>query len=268
MFCVLSPTLPHAGFRPRADLADDWLDHVQEIVEEPDPTNKPSWIQDLPPLTETDREQIRTDAIGRLQEISAVDDMVARVLNGLDPAVLAETVVIFTSDNGVHQGEHRRSTPAHKSGPYEVCLHVPLLVRGPGFGPGPAITVPSMAFQDIAATILEIGHATPGLPHQAGISLTALRDDEAAHRERVLLHEVGSGWEVSGDGITTGPDSSYGFRKLYRYPSVRDNPEGPFVYEAYDLDTDGHEHVSWADDPARRDERDALEAELLALRLS
>ena len=72
----------------------------------------------------------------------------------------------------------------------------------------------------------------------------------------------------TGDGITTGPRSSRGFRKLYRYPSIRQQPEGPFVYEAYDLDTDPNELSNWANDPARRAERDALEAELVALRTS
>jgi hypothetical protein len=42
-------------------------------------------------------------------------------------------------------------------------------------------------------------------------------------------------------------------------------PEGPFTYEAYDLDSDPDEFVNWANDDARRSERDALEAELNAL---
>ena len=268
VLCMVTPTQPHAPFRPRTDLADDWLDYVLQIVEDPDISDKPSWIQQLPALTDADRAIIRADMIGRLQELSAVDDMVGRILTGMDPAVLADTVVIFTSDNGVHQGEHRRTSPGFKSGPYEVCLHVPLLVRGPGFEPGPDITVPSLAFQDITATILDVGHATAGLPHQTGTSLVELCQNPGAHRERLLLHEVGAGWEATGDGITTGPDSSYGFRKLYRYPSIRKNPAGPFVYEAYDMDTDPDEHLNWADDPARRSERDALEAELVALRTS
>jgi len=49
---------------------------------------------------------------------------------------------------------------------------------------------------------------------------------------------------------------------------VRTAPDGPFLhYEAYDLDTDPDELENWADDPARRAERDQLEqllTELLA----
>jgi hypothetical protein len=82
----------------------------------------------------------------------------------------------------------------------------------------------------------------------------------------MLLHEVGEGfYDQTGDGITTGPQNSRGFRKLYRYPSVRKNPSGPFVYEAYDMDTDVNEFSNWANNPSRRSERDALEAELKTL---
>lgn len=266
--CVVTPTQPHAPFRPRADHLDDWLDVVWPIVEDEDVSDKPAWIQALAPLTDDDRATIRQNAIGALQELAAVDDMVGRILTGIEPDVLADTIVIFTSDNGVHHGEHRRRSPGFKSGPYEVALHVPLLVRGPGFAPGPDVTVPSLVHQDIAATLLDVGHATAGLPHQAGTSLRTLCQSPGDHVDRVLLHEVGAGYETTGDGITTGPDSALGFRKLYRYPSVRSNPTGPFTYEAYDMDADPDEHHSWAEDPGRRDERDALEAELLALRLA
>jgi N-acetylglucosamine-6-sulfatase len=265
-FCVVTPTQPHTPFFPRRDLSHEWLDVKWPVVDEVDVSDKPPWIQALPPLTAADVAQIQTDAIGALQELSAVDDMVAKILTGMDQAVLANTVVVFTSDNGVHHGEHRRRGAGTKSGPYEVALHVPLLVRGPGFAPGPAITVPCLLTQDIAATILDVGDAKAGLPHQAGVSLVELCAHPSAQTERILLHEVGEGFVTgTGDGITTGPGNSRGFRKLYRYPSARERPNGPYVYEAYDMDSDPNEFSNWANDPARRSERDALEAELHAL---
>ena len=92
------------------------------------------------------------------------------------------------------------------------------------------------------------------------MSLRALVADTEAHRERVLLHEVGDAFlGQTADGVTTGPDHPMGFRKLFRFPSLRSGGSGPFTYEAYDLDTDPDEHESWADDPARRAERDRLE---------
>ena len=107
---------------------------------------------------------------------------------------------------------------------------------------------------------------TAGLPNQSGVPLTNVVLDPAAYNQRVLLHEIGNGYVTpTGDGMTTGPDHALGFRKLYRYPSVRQAPTGPFTYEAYDLDTDPDEFSNWAGDEARRGERDVLEAELNAL---
>ena len=144
-------------------------------------------------------------------------------------------------------------------------LHVPSLVRGPGFEPGAEITASSMVFQDINATMRDLGGAEAGLPHQAGVSLAAIAaspDDNASRSS----YAIAQGFDTaSGDGITTGPDHPLGFRKLYRYPSLETAPDGPFTYEAYDLDDDPDEHANWADDESRRDERDSLESELDAL---
>jgi N-acetylglucosamine-6-sulfatase len=266
-FCVATPTQPHTPFRPRRDLAHKFSHYKVPLVDEVDVSDKPAWIQALRPLTKADKAQLRKDAIGSNRELAAVDDMARQIITSIHPDVLRNTVIIFTSDNGVHRGEHRRRGSGTKAGPYEVGLHVPLLISGPGFKHGPAISAPVLLTQDIAATILDVGGATAGLPNQDGISLVAVQTKPSAYKERVLLHEIGQGFEnQTGDGITTGPHSSRGFRKLYRYPSVRVSPNGPYVYEAYDLDTDPNEFSSWANDPARRAERDALEAELIALR--
>jgi arylsulfatase A-like enzyme len=167
----------------------------------------------------------------------------------------------------VHRGEHRRHGSSDKASPYDVALRVPLLARGPGFASGPDITAPSLPTQDITATMLALGGASAGLQYQAGTSLAAMAADPRKYESRELLHEIGEGFieMETADGITTGPRHPLGFRKLFRYPSVRTNPAGPFIYEAYDLDTDPDELQSWADDPGRRPERDALEARLNAL---
>jgi arylsulfatase A-like enzyme len=263
-FCVVAPRQPHGPFVPRTDLAGAWSTFDWPIVDEVDVTDKPTWIQELPELTDPIRTQIREDARGSLRELSAVDDMVQKIMTAAAPR-LSKTIVAFTSDNGVHRGEHRRGSGT-KSGPYEVNLRVPLIVRGPGFAPGPDVTAPVMTFQDLTATVLKSARGTAGLPHQAGISLEDIATNPGGHSQRAVLHEIAEGYLTqSGDGMTTGPEHAMGFRKLYRYPSVRVAPEGPFTYEAYDLDSDPDEFVNWANDDARRSERDALEAELNAL---
>ena len=263
-FCILAPSQPHEPFTPRADLAHLYGDLTWRFVDEVDVSDKPSWIQALPPLTRSDRDGINKAVRGALRELAAVDDMVGTVLAAIPPARLAETIIVFTSDNGVHYGEHRRFG-GDKSGPYDVTLHVPLVIRGPGFAPGPDVTAPVMVFQDLTATALKLAKATPGLPNQAGVSLVDVCANPASYAPRAILHEIGEGFFGSGDGVTTGPDHPVGFRKLFRYPSVRSGLSGPYLYEAYDLDTDPNELVNWADDAARRPERDALEAQLNSL---
>ena len=51
---------------------------------------------------------------------------------------LANTYIVFASDNGFHLGQHRM--PAGKQTPYETDIHVPLLVRGPGVRAGAHVT--------------------------------------------------------------------------------------------------------------------------------
>jgi arylsulfatase A-like enzyme len=62
--------------------------------------------------------------------VQGVDDSVGEVLDYLDRAGLAaNTIVIYSSDNGWYLGEHGLYD---KRFMYEPGLHIPLLVRGPG----------------------------------------------------------------------------------------------------------------------------------------
>ncbi len=62
--------------------------------------------------------------------MTAVDRHIGRVLDALDQSGLGEnTVVIFTSDHGDHDAEHRLTM---KRSFYEAAVHVPLMIRCPG----------------------------------------------------------------------------------------------------------------------------------------
>ena len=78
----------------------------------------------------------------------------------------ANTVLMFTSDNGYYMGEHRH--PAGKVTHHEVSSRVPLVVAGPGVRRGVRYS-PAMT-HDLPATILDIANAAP-LPGMDGISL-------------------------------------------------------------------------------------------------
>lgn len=266
-FCYLAPQNPHAPFSPHPRDLHAWPHERFREVPLPDASTKPPWVQALPELTLDQWAALQQGFRGRLRELSAVDRLVGDVVEHLRKAgTLDDTVIIFSSDNGVHQGEQRRVGEGTKAGPYDVGLRVPLVVRGPGFGPGPHIDVPIYSMQDLTATLVDLAGAEPGFPHQAGLSLRRIVADPAAHASRTLLHEIGiEGYDTTGDGITTGPRHELGYLKLFRYPSVRSKLPGPYTYELYDLADDPDELVNLADRPDHRSVRDTLERQLLDL---
>ena len=71
----------------------------------------------------------------RWESLLAVDEAVEKIIDELrDTGELDNTYVIFTSDHGFMQGEHR--IPQGKMVPYDPSTQVPLLIRGPGIPRG------------------------------------------------------------------------------------------------------------------------------------
>lgn len=97
---------------------------------EQDVSDKPAWVRQLPLLS--DKEQANLDDLyrRRIETLQSVDDLVENVINTLQATgELANTYIVFSSDNGFHLGQHRE--PAGKQAPYEEDIHLPLIVRGP-----------------------------------------------------------------------------------------------------------------------------------------
>jgi N-acetylglucosamine-6-sulfatase len=129
---------------------------------EDDVSDKPSFIQTLPPLTPDQIDNIQRRyrcALGSLLEVdrsvAAIDEALAEI------GERDETVVIFTSDNGYYNGEHR--IPSSKNYPYGEAVEVPLLIRAPegllgGERPPREVSEP-VANIDIAPTILSFADA-------------------------------------------------------------------------------------------------------------
>ncbi|KAK2759320.1 hypothetical protein FQN54_002798 [Arachnomyces sp. PD_36] len=120
----------------------------------PQDQKKPSWVGDLPLM---DDEAIAyTDEVyrRRAQVLTGVDEMIEDLLDVLDEAgELENTVIIFSSDNGFHLGNHR--IPAGKTLPYREDTHVPFFIKGPGIPKGRSTQIPS-DHVDIAPTLLTL----------------------------------------------------------------------------------------------------------------
>ena len=88
-----------------------------------------------------------------------VDENLGRILDYLDKTgQAANTVIIYTSDNGFHMGEHRMI--AGKTTAYEEDIRVPAIVRGPGVPAGQRIKA-TVLNNDFAPTFAAIAGVAP-----------------------------------------------------------------------------------------------------------
>jgi arylsulfatase A-like enzyme len=94
--------------------------------------------------------EFRTDDLYR-DEIAGVDAALGALLSAWD-ARPGGSVVVVTSDHGEAFGEHGEWS--HSLFVYDTTLHVPLIVRGPGFAQGTR-TRTTVGLTDVGATILE-----------------------------------------------------------------------------------------------------------------
>ena len=254
-FLVLTPTAPHFPFSPDGDDIFGWSDVRWPIVNEVDVSDKPSWISSQRPLPASAFSNLRATARAQLRSGTSLDRAIGVIINGLAPVVLDNTLIIYSSDNGLVYGEHHLPfVGVFKNDAYDPGLRVPLVMRGPGITPGVSVEPVSIA-ADITATVLAAGGATAQLTSD-GVDLHDMIANPGAYTARQILHskDVATNFGASppGDGISTLT------RKLYRYPSET----GTDRFEAYDLDIDPNEWDNWANDSTRIDERNTLEAAL------
>jgi N-acetylglucosamine-6-sulfatase len=142
------------------------------------PADPPPWLAGREPLTAGQIAAIDQAYRKRAQSVLSIDRMVGNLRRTLENAGVADrTVVVFSSDNGFHLGEHRLA--AGKQTAFDHDVHVPLVMAGPGVRKGAAVqaTVQNI---DLRPTFEELGGVTPG-PAVDGRSLVPLlRDGRAA----------------------------------------------------------------------------------------
>jgi len=104
--------------------------------------------------------------------IISVDDSVGQIYATLEASgTLDNTVIVFTADNGILNGEHGM---VDKRTMHEPSIRVPLLVRYPRMGGKPGDTVDKMVLhQDLAPSLLELCSA-PRLENIVGRSWVGL----------------------------------------------------------------------------------------------
>jgi N-acetylglucosamine-6-sulfatase len=128
---------------------------------EADFSDKPSNMRGSAPVLTADQiKQLQLDYEGRIGSLLAVDDHVKRLMEILKATHQDKnTFVVFVSDNGWLQGEHR--IPGDKFLPYEESLRVPFILRGPGVPAGRTVRG-QVSNIDFAATLLDVAKARAG----------------------------------------------------------------------------------------------------------
>jgi arylsulfatase A-like enzyme len=121
-----------------------------------------------------------------LESLLSVDEGVKQIVDALSAkGELEDTLLIFTSDNGYFNGEHR--IPEAKMRLYEESIRVPLEMRGPGIPNG--VNVSDLAINaDLAPTIVDAAKANPGLVMD-GRSLIPVARQPGIEQGRELLIE-------------------------------------------------------------------------------
>jgi arylsulfatase A-like enzyme len=150
--------------------------------------DKPPWLRAVKRLGGGLQSKIQTRYRNRLASLLSVDEAVDKILAKLAvEGLLSETYIIFTSDNGYMQGQHRLHQGKFVA--YDPSAKVPLMIRGPGI---PAGSVPGelVTNVDIVKTILDISGANPTITVD-GRSLLPFAADPARRSQRPLLLETG-----------------------------------------------------------------------------
>ena len=177
---------------------------------------------------------------------SFLDHNVGRVLKALEDAGAGETTtVVYTSDHGDNVGARGLWG---KSNLYEEAAGVPLIMAGPGIGPGVCETPVSLI--DLSETVIEhFGVCLAG--ERPGRSLRAIAA-APTDPDRAVFSEYHAAGAVSGAFMLR-----TGRWKYIHYVG--------FEPELFDLEADPEETTSLAADPAFADVAESLDGRLRAI---
>jgi len=184
--------------------------------------------------------------------VKAMDDCVGRLMKALDQSGFASnTIVIFTSDNGVYLGAH---ATGDKRSAYEESLRVPFLVRYPALGAAARgrLADEMVLNLDLAPSLLDFAGVPPPREMQ-GQSWRPLLTGQAVPWRRSWFYE----YFAENQKNTRVPDITAvrtAGAKLIQYPGH------PAWSELFDLKTDPYEIHNLFHDPAAA----SLKAQMLA----
>jgi arylsulfatase A-like enzyme len=173
-FIEVATFAPHAPYIPAPRDRDSFpgltAPRTPMFAARPDAT-APAWLREIPVLQPVEISRIDAAFRMRAQSVQAIDKMIGQLRATLAAlGIDKKTYLVFSSDNGLHMGEY--SLRPGKMTPYDIDMHVPLIVIGPGIPAG--ATIGQIAQNvDLAPTFSElVGEPGPLAPD--GHSLVSL----------------------------------------------------------------------------------------------
>ncbi len=160
----------------------------------PNGATPPEWVQYLRNQVKDDEER-RAWLSGYYTAVTAMDQNVGRLLDWLESHGLREnTLIIFTSDNGMNMGHHGVYGKGNATLPlnmFEESVRVPFIISHPGHIPAGSVNHALVSQYDFMPTLLDyLGIQNPlsgSLPGKSFAEL--LRGDSAAHHEHVVVFD-------------------------------------------------------------------------------
>lgn len=226
------PATPESRFRGAFSDLEPWR---PPSYMERDVSDKPLWVRRTRTWSAAERAEV--DALRRrmYESLLSVDEGIDMVLDALEASGrISNTLIVFTSDNGVLWGEHRME---RKPFPWNGTHRVPFFLRyDPLVASSGASTALTLTL-DIAPTIVEVAGLEPR--ETDGKSLVPiLRGERPAVRSRILIEHAAAGPAPPYCGIRSR-------RALFvRYATGEE--------EFYDYRKDPWELNNAANDPSRR----------------
>ncbi|MDF1755509.1 MAG: sulfatase [Verrucomicrobiales bacterium] len=274
---MLGHKAPHSFYFPE-EKYENTLDHVRFPYPETafQLENKPKWISQrlntwhgiYGPLFDWRKEFPDDSAAAMLDfekmvraylgTIMSVDDSVGRLYEYLDKSgELDNTLFIFTSDNGLLEGEHGM---VDKRTAHEGSLRIPLVVRYPGLiNPQEAKVITAQTLTlDFASSILDICGAE-ALPKTQGKSWKKLVSEGDSDWRTSWYYEYN--YEVQFPYTPNVRALRTDEWKYMRYPHGDGSPD-KHMAELYHLKTDPEERNNLINDPEYADKITELRAEL------
>lgn len=252
-FCLeIHYTAPHSPWTPE-NHPKEYLELYRDCMftATPDEPIHPNQ-QCSAPLGDTP-ERRRENLTGYYAAISAMDANIGRVLTKLkNDGIYDNTVIIFTSDNGMNMGHHGiwgKGNGTYPPNMYDSSVKVPFIIRAPFIKKGGITAQRNASHCDLFPTILDIASADYSLSEkQPGVSLYPYLLNGCVDGDCDQIIEI---------------HDEYGFVRMIRnrrYKLVRryrndDN-------ELYDMLFDPYETKNLIDEPEFADVVSTLSAEL------